>query len=201
MLIKQKGTIIVKSLVTLTIIGAVLFSNEANANIFSYKRDHGGKFNAWYDSSVSSYGYGPAYDQGRSNWGGITSNVSIGTTSVKSGEDTDEYYVGTTSDPTLLGQNIAYDVGWPVNIPRGKNEQNWDYTTNAIYHNNIDKYSNSGFVARYVTTHEIGHSLGIAHTTGENASWSVMKDTVEPNKEIINTPTQYDREQLKLIYK
>lgn len=64
----------VKAILSLSLLGSVagtIFIGNAKADVFSYKRDHGGIFSAWYDSSVASYGYTGSYDVGRSSWGGL----------------------------------------------------------------------------------------------------------------------------------
>lgn len=134
--------------------------------------------------------------------GGITSKVSIGKTSSPDGYSTDEFYVGTTSDPKLMGSNTSYTVAWPVNNPVNRYEKNWDYSVNSLYHNNVYVPSNdaaTAFKARYTTTHEIGHSLGLDHTTGTNAQNSLMKGSFT-GSETSHSPTTYDKNQLKSLY-
>ncbi|MEK3760996.1 matrixin family metalloprotease [Paenibacillus sp. FSL P4-0338] len=195
----------IKAILSLSIIGTLagtIFIGNADADLFGYKRKSGGNFSAWYDSSVASYGYTGAYDTARSNWGGITSKVSIGKTSSPDGYSTDEFYVGTTSDPKLMGSNTSYTVAWPVNNPVNRYEKNWDYSVNSLYHNNVYVPSNdaaTAFKARYTTTHEIGHSLGLDHTTGTNAQNSLMKGSFT-GSETSHSPTTYDKNQLKSLY-
>lgn len=49
-------------------------STTVSADIFSGGRTNG-IFNAYYDASVSSYGYTTHYDQARQSWNGISTNV------------------------------------------------------------------------------------------------------------------------------
>ncbi|WP_025706131.1 matrixin family metalloprotease [Paenibacillus graminis] len=195
----------IKAILSLSLLGTLagtIFIGNADADLYGYKRKNGGIFSAWYDSSVASYGYIGTYDTARSNWGGISSNVSISKASSPNGNSIDEYYAGTTSDPLLLGLNVAYNVFWPGNIPVNKYEKNWDYSVNSLYHNNVtvpNDAAASALKARFTATHEIGHSLGLDHTTGTNAQNSVMKGGWQGN-ETSASPTTYDRNQLKSIY-
>ncbi|MNI52830.1 Matrixin [compost metagenome] len=71
-----------------------------------------------------------------------------------------------------------------------------------MYHNNVtvpNDAAASALKARFTATHEIGHSLGLDHTTGTNAQNSVMKGGWQGN-ETSASPTTYDRNQLKSIY-
>lgn len=180
----------------LTVLSSILvFSSFATADTFSKKRLVG-TYSAWYDSSVSSYGYTGSVDAARQHWGGISSKVSISKTTTSDGNSTDEVYVGTSSTADLLGRAIPFIISWPANIICNPNVFNWDYSVISFYHNNFVLAGiNNANIRQHVAIHEFGHALGLAHTTGTNSSNSIMKAATNVN-ETIFTPTTYDKGQL-----
>lgn len=177
---------IVGAIVATSVLSIVALSSISSADINSGGRSSA-KFNAFYDSSVTSYGYKAAYDAGRSNWAGISSKVAIGYTSSSSGLP-DKYYVGNTSDPTLLGLSSYFDAnGNPVAKTALR-----AYTTVAIYDNTM--VSNNMTYSEVVSniSHELGHSLSLAHTTDPSVTSSVMFQGIQSIG-----PQQYDKNQLK----
>lgn len=143
-----------------------------------------GKFNAYYDASVTTYGYTGIYDTARTSWNGISSTVSIGKTTSASGLP-DKYYVGTSATVGLLGQAAYYDANNNPVCPNCLRA----YTLVSSYANNLEGSSYSAKVSN--ATHEIGHSLALAHTTVTGIN-SVMYQGLQ---EI--GPQQYDKSQLK----
>ncbi|OME89932.1 hypothetical protein BK124_30005 [Paenibacillus amylolyticus] len=186
-----------KIAVALTVLSSVvLFSSFVSADVFPKKRLEG-KYSAWYDSSVSSYGYTGSVDAGRQSWNGISSKVNIGKTTVKTGNSTDEVYVGTTTDAETLGQAMPYMISWPANIIAPPNLFNWDYSVISLYHNTISAGKmNTNDLRKSIVSHEFGHALGLAHTTGSNASKSIMKPKSN-SQETIFEPQTYDKAELK----
>lgn len=156
------------ALVCAVILSIILLNSTSYADIHAGGRSSA-KFNAYYDSSVTSYGYKNAYDDGRSNWAGISSKVAIGYTTSSSGTP-DKYYVGTTTDPTLIGLASYYDTSAQPVANSGLRA----YTTVAVYHNVMT--SNSMDYSEIVSniTHELGHSLSLAHTSDSSVTNSVM---------------------------
>lgn len=190
-------------LISLFSITATISIPTANADTFSYTRIAGGKFNAWYDSSVSSYGYTPHLDYSRGAWGNISSNVAIGSTTSPSGSSTDEIYVGTTATDGLFGLTVPYVVSWPSNImaapaPGAAPNRNWDYAVISIYDNQLNAYGLKTWTGIiHTTTHEMGHSLALAHTTAAGqVGPSVMTAGTYADRSVTN-PNSYDQSELK----
>ncbi|RJG23080.1 matrixin family metalloprotease [Paenibacillus thiaminolyticus] len=178
------------------VILVITFSSITNADTFKKSRVEG-IYNAWYDSSVSSYGYTGAIDAARKNWSDISSNVSIGYTNDKTGYSTDEVYVGTTAQADLLGRALPHVISWPINIPVDPDMFNWDYSVVSFYHNNFVSHNLNTFnLRKHIATHEFGHALGLAHTTGANQYNSIMKSGTN-EEETIFSPTSYDKGQLR----
>lgn len=167
---------------------AVAIPMSASANYHPNGRSTA-KFNAFYDASVASYGYTGIYDTARASWGGISSKVAIGKTTSSSGLP-DKYYVGTSTDPTLLGLASYYDGNsQPVSYTSVR-----AYTTVASYDNNLQRYEAAGSNSVRVSNaiHELGHSLSLGHTTDPNVTNSVMFEGAQTIG-----PQQYDQNQLK----
>ncbi|MFS0728393.1 matrixin family metalloprotease [Paenibacillus sp. 1P07SE] len=157
------------------------------ASVTSADYNAGGRssaqFNAWYDSSVASYGYTGIYDSARASWGGISSRVAVGKTTSSAGTP-DKYYVGTTTDPELMGLASYFNAsGSPVCITCTR-----AYTTVALYNNNLP---NNYSYRLSAAIHEIGHSLSLAHTSNE-----LTNSVMQPWLQNIGVQ-QYDMNQLK----
>jgi len=182
---------VIKKILMLAFCILLIFPTIVSANYFS-----GGRtspiFTAYYDSSVSSYGYTSHFDAGRVAWS-IPLKVSVSKSSSNS-STYDEYYVGTTTDPTLLGLTLAYKNGpWGTGLHYpATHSDTWVYCTVALYQNNLSTYSYNDVVG--VTTHEIGHSLALAHTTAPAVS--IMTATTYAGNPTYQ-PTTYDMNELK----
>ncbi|NQX47116.1 hypothetical protein HQN87_17435 [Paenibacillus tritici] len=182
---------------------SLLFSSIVSADTHKPRggNDHG-HIQAWYDSSVSSYGYTGHFDHAVSTWNGRNANVSISKTLNNSGQ-VDRYYVGTTAELGLFGRTNWYnDLG--INV-----DPDWfSYSRSvvSIYHNQLKDYQNGiNFTStriRHTTAHEVGHSLGLAHTTSSaQLSTSLMTEGNNPSvNRNINTPSSYDISELRSLY-
>ncbi|CAM3309186.1 MULTISPECIES: matrixin family metalloprotease [Saccharibacillus] len=197
-----------KFVVLLALVSFIVLSSSADATVFKYARSTGAKFTAFYDSSVASYGYTDHLDFARNAWAGISPNVSIAkSTTYKSPTVAsgymDKYYVGNSSTKGLYGMTLLYNDVFGVGIPAVPNAAPWKFSTISIYDNNLkdDGLKNPTNI-RHTTTHELGHSLGLAHTEDEaKKSTSVMTKGDDPklNRDI-NTPSAYDKNQLRTKY-
>ncbi|RKP54416.1 hypothetical protein D7Z26_13775 [Cohnella endophytica] len=150
---------------------------------------------AYYDGSVASYGWGSIFDSGRSNWGGISSKVSIGKTT-STANYPDKYYVGQTSNANLWGFAPAYKKDANGNIVLADvNYDTWLYCTVSAYENTIKLNQPGGLTTSQtissVTTHEIGHTLSLGHSPSSETS--VMVSAGATNF----SPTNYDKTELK----
>lgn len=149
---------------------------------------------------MSTYGYTSSIDAGRQSWNGISSKVNIGKTTDKTANSTDEVYVGTSKTADLLGQAMPYTVSWPKNFLTPPDLYDWDYSVVSFYHNNIStRNMNTPNLRKHIAAHEFGHALGLAHTTGSNASKSIMKD-YSNESETMFEPQTYDKSELKRKY-
>lgn len=150
-------------------------------------------FTAYYDSSVASYGYTPHFDAGRNAWA-YSIYVRVNKSSSNS-SSYDEYYVGNTTDTTLLGLTIPYKDGpWYGTHEPASATDTWKYCTVSLYDNTM-KSGNFGYYDSIgVATHEIGHSLSLAHTTSPYTS-VMFYATYAGNPTY--SPTTYDWGQLK----
>lgn len=180
-----------------------LFSSIVSADTHSPRGGNdNGRIQAWYDSSISSYGYTSHFDHAVSTWNGRNANVSISKTLNNSGQ-VDRYYVGTTTEIGLYGRNLWYnDLG--INV-----DPDWfSYSRSvvSVYHNQLQNHNNGvNFTStriRHTTAHELGHSLGLAHTTASaQLSTSLMTEGNNPSlNRDINTPSSYDLSELRSLY-
>ncbi|MFD0698545.1 hypothetical protein ACFQZT_31205 [Paenibacillus sp. GCM10027628] len=158
-----------------------------------------GIFTAYYDSSVSQYGYTSIFDEGKNNWGGISSKVAITYTSSNT-STSDEYYAGYSSIVGRLGYTQPYKTDSLGLHQMASTSETWTYCVVSLYDNNIKASKNGsnpdGSLTRAqivssVTTHEIGHSLSLAHSPTGTASVMTAND-------ITNfPPNTYDKTDLK----
>jgi hypothetical protein len=158
-------------------------------------------FSAYYDSSVASYGYTSHYDDGRNNWNALfVPGVAI-TKTVNNFSTADEYYVGTSSSVGQLGHAAYYKRILGVVVPASTSDT-WEYSVLSLYHNNVSTATTgSGGTSKpgltraeivsSVTTHEIGHSLALAHSpTGVSSVMTANDITNFP-------PTSYDKSEIE----
>lgn len=193
----KKTKVIIASLIALSAVATSIPS--ADATVFGKTRNGGGQFSAWYDVSVSQKGYTSALDHARSQWSGISSNVQIGKTTTAT-TTTDQYYVGNTFDNDIFGRTFHYKNGGATDAE--PNVSNWDHSHVVIYHENmVAANRNNDTHKKNVTVHEVGHSLGLAHTNEINStlrSQSVMTSGKDPFVNFtITTPSAYDKDELK----
>ncbi|MBN3526553.1 hypothetical protein [Paenibacillus apiarius] len=170
-------------------IAAMVFSSVVSAAYFNGGRSSG-SFSAYYHSSVSSYGYGNHYDTARTNWNGISSKAKVSKTTSTSG-DPDRYYVGTTGSSTLLGQIVPYKISGGTYVEASPNDQ-WAYSTATIYDNTMKSFNMTSSQIVSNATHEIGHTVSLAHTSPSSSSPSVMKQGIQDIG-----PQTYDKNELK----
>ncbi|AIQ31227.1 hypothetical protein P40081_25975 [Paenibacillus sp. FSL P4-0081] len=182
---------------------SLLFSSVVSADTHSPRggTDHG-NVKVWYDYSIASYGFTSHYDHAISTWNGRNANVSISKTLNNSGQ-VDRYYVGTTTEPNLFGRTIFYnDLGIAVD----PDWFSWSRSVVSAYYNQLHDYEGGvNFTAariKHTTAHEVGHSLGLDHTTASaQVSTSLMTAGNHPSvNRDNNTPTSYDISELRSLY-
>ncbi|MBN7774463.1 hypothetical protein [Clostridium aminobutyricum] len=147
-------------------------------------------YKAYFDSSVSSYGYSPHYMAGMSNWNNISSKVSLSITTSTS-DYPDKYYIGNTATNGLWGQTAIYKKNLLGQIVTAQTTDTWVYSTIVLYDNQMKAYNMNAAEVKSTATHEVGHTLSLAHTTASVES--VMR---EGAIQFIG-PTTYDITQLK----
>lgn len=136
-----------------------------------------------YDNSVSTYGYATNYDSAMGNWKNISSKVDL----IKASHDAaDIYYVGETASSTTIGRIIPYDSYGRVADLNSK----WYRVTVHMYDNTMKSFNMTSAQITSNATHEIGHSLKLAHPSGTIGS--VMNQGIQSIG-----PTVYDKNELK----
>jgi len=167
----------------------ILLPQMISATTFSGGRTSG-IFNAYYDSSVFSYGYSPHFDAGKNNWGSISSKVNITYMNNTTGYP-DKYYVGTTSTSGLIGLTQPYKKNLLGSIVTAGQNDTWLYCTISIYDNQIKGSGlNYNQIVSSATTHEIGHSLSQAHSPSGVSSVMTSSSITD------FAPTLYDKNEL-----
>ncbi len=159
------------------------------ADIYNGTKHWGGTTVVTFDSSVDSYGYRNTYNAAMNQWKNISSKVVF---SVGNHTNADRYYVGNSSDPTLWGTMFSY--GTATSLTNMHN--NWHHARVWIYHNNMEaeKFDPDERIGN--ATHEVGHSLKLAHP-GE------LNQSIPPIPSIMNqgiqkiAPTTYDKSELR----
>lgn len=100
----------------------------------------------------------------------------------------------------LYGRNLWYnDLGVPVN----PSWFSWSRSVISIYHNKFVELGNlTPTRIRHTTAHEVGHSLGLDHTTSSTyASTSLMTSGDNPSlNRDMTVPSSYDIGQLRSLY-
>lgn len=180
-----------KRIIPLTVAACVLVPSLVFANYWSGGRSSPVK-TAYYDSSVSSYGYTPHFDEARNAWS-IPLKVNISKSS-SNASTYDEYYVGSTAVVDRLGLMIPYKDSTKapgLKEPATELEQ-WKYSVVSLYVNYMTEFGYNDRVG--VAVHEVGHSLSLSHTSAPYQS--VMFYSTYAGNPIFK-PTSYDIGQLK----
>jgi hypothetical protein len=138
----------------------------ALADIFGGDKAHPVTY-AWYDDSVSAYGYTPHYDAGREYWNGITDYAHVYSNKGDYVDGHDKYYIGHSNpDPDVVGQMTPFYITWYGEHLEAWDNDDWDYCVVTMYHENMEYIlSYSAGTVKYNAAHEIGHSLKLAHPT------------------------------------
>jgi hypothetical protein len=137
---------------------------------------------AFYDSTVSTYGYTGSYDNARTKWSNISSRVgSISKVAAKDAT-ADIYKVFADANNTNLGETRGYVNGVLDNSGVG----NWSYASIAINNEQV-KNGGNGYTAaeliRFTALHELGHSLKLndsTTTTNSVMGFKIAYETLQP---------------------
>ncbi|MCU6793977.1 hypothetical protein OB236_17885 [Paenibacillus sp. WQ 127069] len=179
-----------KSVITTatTILLAATMLSTANAELYAGKRTPGnGNIPYFIHSSVDNYStnYTNIYTSAASSWNGINSHVSLSRVYETNNSKPDVYGVS-TSQRTLQGEMICYD-SYSASAPSHPSS-NWLYAMTLVYDNNTP----NEVAKKSAAVHEIGHTLGLAHTFQPNET-SVMSEG-----NFFTAPRDYDKAQLNL---
>lgn len=158
---------------------------------------------AYYDPAMSSY-YRGVFDSARTNWSGISSNVAVNATSTNTNLP-DRYYALDTDTPGLLGRINPFvynSSGALVGGPEYLNSA-WVTVNVFIYINQMQ--ANNMTYSQQVSnaTHEIGHSLKMAHPNDASCYYSVPQsgESSVMNQGIQNIgPQNFDKRELKRVW-
>ena len=189
---KKNTKLIIASLIALSTLITTI--PVVKATVFGYKRATG-VFNVYYDYTVAQKGYTTQFDWARSKWSAASSKVSIGKTTTAT-TSTDQYYIGYHPIEHHYGETFYYGGKQDPNL------SDWDYSMVYIFDNNMvkDDMKNDTNM-KSVALHEVGHSLGLAHTNEVNStlrSQSVMTSGEDPFVNFnITAPSDYDKGELR----
>ena len=160
---------------SLILVSMQLLPTTSHADYHSNSRSF---YGVKYDSSIYTtftysgvtYNYWDGYEAARKQWDG-----KAGLSLAKGSHAwADTYYVGSTSDPNLLGKVF------PVNGSQDfvGMDQQWLYVKVYIYNNVMSSY-NMSYNQRYSNaTHEIGHTVKMKHPASYTGT-SVMKQGIQ----------------------
>lgn len=179
------------AVIVLSFLAVSTFSQTANADHYPGGPTTGQRV-AYYSDSITNYGYNSLFNRGRASWGNISTKVQILYTPTAS-TTSDRYYVGTTATPGLLGLMTPFkNVNGQVR--EATISETWTYAAVSAYHNQIRDFGLSDDqIVAMVASHEIGHSLGLAHSPTQ--VYTVMRG--QPNVLYSNLPTDYDKSELR----
>ncbi|MGY3714991.1 hypothetical protein ACWE42_05665 [Sutcliffiella cohnii] len=168
------------SFLTIMFLGMMLcisFVNKANADYHSGTRTFNG---VRYDSSVinttfisngTTYNYRGVYDDARMQWHGKANRVSL---TKYDHAWNDVYYVGTTSEPNLIGRVFPID-GYLNNVGM---DANWTFVKVYIYNNTMNNKKMDRAQRFSNATHEIGHTVKMKHPSDKTVT-SVMHQGIQ----------------------
>jgi|GEM_PF-1122381 len=151
--------------IAIIVSGLLSISDGSYANYWNGSRAAGANTNVYYDSSFASYGYTPHMDQARANWNSVgNSKVSFAHPLTTTGYgNLDKAYIGYHSfDTTTFAGTWHYSSSGSV-IDNWSS--NFDHAS-MIFYDNI--FAANSFTYNQVVktmTHELGHTIGLAHPT------------------------------------
>ncbi|WP_432356097.1 hypothetical protein [Sporosarcina sp. A2] len=162
---------------------------SASADYFANTRSF---YGVSYHSSVDTkftdggvtYSYRSLFDEARPKWHNKAPGVNL-TRTTHTWSDT--YYVGSTSDPTMVGRIFPYNGSYD-NVGL---DAYWLYVNVYVYHNKFNEFKYSKAKRLATMTHEVGHSVKMKHPASYTGS-SVMHQG--PAK--ATSPTTWDINEL-----
>lgn len=175
---------------------SLLFGTTVFADYFGGTRyiNANNEVRYYYSPSIINYHYDGDISSASVSWNNASNSKQIRVTiweSLSNGPNIDEYYISSTDDINELGLTDPYKKDfWGNNVACGIND-NWSFCRVYFYDNNILRW---GPDQRLRTiTHEMGHSLKLAHPSSSVTSDSVMWQSRHGGS---MTPTTYDANQL-----
>ncbi|MFB4159794.1 hypothetical protein ACE1TF_07930 [Geomicrobium sp. JSM 1781026] len=176
------------------------------ADTFSNSRIDGGQVHAYFNGSVSNYGYTNIYQQSLESWNGISSVVSVTRTHSSSAHPYYDRYNVSGARPSGSGGGLLLGTINAFNISGNQTTHHspWGHATVTLYHNNIINVLNTSYFQRNVAIHEIGHTLKMAHPESQsgfnymplNGQTSIMTQTGDRPSQA-TAPHNYDRSELR----
>lgn len=148
----------------------MLFPSISHADIFTGNKAGNGNIQAFFSSSVDSYGYTTIYRTAQDRWRGISNNVTLNRTLSTNGFP-DLYNISGArregaSGGRLLGQAVPHSsAGSQVGV-----NTNWEYVVITLYHNNYEDLGMNTNQRIATAVHEVGHSLKLAHPESQVGS-------------------------------
>ncbi|WP_208585747.1 zinc metalloprotease [Gracilibacillus suaedae] len=165
----------------------LVFPLSASATVWGGGKNGSGYTDYWVSPSVSEYGYSSVFSAAVTRWEGVSSEVVFDKVNTAI-STADRYYVGTAAGD-VTGRIYPYDSS-------GNVVGTWQYWTRVhawLYHNNMYQ-ANFSYTNKVATaTHEIGHTLKLAHPQSNLDLNNIM----EQGKKNYSTLSWYDKSSLR----
>jgi len=178
-----------------SIFGTQVFAHH----VFNHRYWGGGRTSGtwcgYYNSSITTYGYGPHFDAALAQWNGINAKVSVSKCAFDSSTANEFHVVTSGSGSYGLHTPMGWDpvVGqWYETDP---DSAPWNWSAVYIYHDKMEDDSLTYSERVKTITHEIGHALSLKHPQVENST-AFVTGAVMTSGKATTTVTSFDETSL-----